>query len=670
MQGARPLFFLDYVGDRALSTRTSPSRSSTGVAAGCRENGCALLGGETAEMPGFYAAGEYDLAGFIVGVVERGRSRSTARASRPGDVLIGAALHRPAHQRLLAGAADRLRAARSSRSTDTIAELGETVGEALLAPHRSYLAAVEPLLDADLRHGLAHITGGGITDNLPRVFPQGAGAVIDAGAWEVPPIFRFLERAGEVPDDEMYRVFNMGIGMVVVCRAGDADRARRCRRLPASAARRVIGEIVEGDGVSARVEAGTVPARGHADERALGVLISGRGSNLQAIIDAIGDGRLDARIAVVISQPRRGARARPGAGAGIETLVLPHRGYPGREDYDGALVAELQARGVGLVCLAGFMRLLGPALRRRLSERHPEHPPVAAAGVPRPRRAAPGVGARRQGQRLHRAPRRRPNSTRARSSLQAAVPVLDDDTPESLSARILVEEHRLYPEAIRIVLDGGWRIDGRRFVAAYARRPADRTRRDPIRPGRRSVAQREHGHFWRAVDADRAEDRPDSARHEDRRGARGAEPGDDGNRAAAGAPTSGRTTWPPCVWPDRTRGMFQRGGLPEAPRVVREQDREPRRTPEDPLDVAAPSSSSSGRPRGRSPRRPPRAGSARRGAPWTPRAAKAAPPARSGSWLPRTAKTPRGADRMRQGLGAGADVVAVCRASRSRRRGR
>ena len=198
-------------------------------------------------------------------------------------------------------------------------------------------------------------------------------------------------------------------------------------------------------------------------ERVLGVLISGRGSNLQAIIDAVGDGRLDARIAVVISNRAEAQGLVRAREAGIETLVMPHRGYPGREEYDRALVAELKARGVGLVCLAGFMRLLGPAF----VEAYPSailniHPALLPA--------FPGLDAQRQawahgvkvsGCTVHLVTSELDGGPIV---LQAAVPVRPDDTPESLSARILVEEHRLYPESVRIVLDGGWRIDGRRFV--------------------------------------------------------------------------------------------------------------------------------------------------------------------------------------------------------------
>jgi phosphoribosylglycinamide formyltransferase 1 len=197
--------------------------------------------------------------------------------------------------------------------------------------------------------------------------------------------------------------------------------------------------------------------------RRLGVLISGRGSNLQAILDAIADGRLDASVAVVISNKTDAYGLERARKAGVETVVLGPRGHASREDYDRALVAELRARDVGLVCLAGFMRLLSPAFVEAFPNAilniHPSLLP-AFPGLDAQRQAVEH-GARVSGVTVHFV------NTELDAGpivLQAAVPVRPDDTPESLAARILPEEHRLYPEAIRLVLDGGWHIDGRCFV--------------------------------------------------------------------------------------------------------------------------------------------------------------------------------------------------------------
>jgi phosphoribosylformylglycinamidine cyclo-ligase len=244
VQGARPLFFLDYLATGRLAPDVA-EQIVAGIARGCRANGCALLGGETAEMPGFYAEGEYDLAGFIVGAVDRARIVNGATLE-PGDALIGlpsTGLHTNGYS-----LARRIVFEMLKLKVDSILpEIGTTVADALLAVHRSYLRVIEPLLAAPgLVKGLAHITGGGITDNLPRIFPAGVGARIDRRAWEVPALFRFLGEAGQVPIDDMYRSFNMGIGLIVACRAADAARVVTLLEGQGEAPR-VIGELVPGE---------------------------------------------------------------------------------------------------------------------------------------------------------------------------------------------------------------------------------------------------------------------------------------------------------------------------------------------------------------------------------------------------------------------------------------
>ncbi len=244
VQGARPLFFLDYLATGRLAPDVA-EQIVTGIARGCRSNGCALLGGETAEMPGFYGDGEYDLAGFIVGAVDRPKIVNGSTL-QPGDVLIGlpsAGLHTNGYSLARRIVFQEL----GLRVDSVVPDLGTTVGDALLAVHRSYLKAIEPLLDEPaLVRGLAHITGGGITDNLPRIFPEGVGARIDRGAWQVPPLFTFLWKAGHVPEDDMYRSFNMGIGLIVATRPGDADRVIAELRGRGEAPR-VIGHLVAGE---------------------------------------------------------------------------------------------------------------------------------------------------------------------------------------------------------------------------------------------------------------------------------------------------------------------------------------------------------------------------------------------------------------------------------------
>ena len=244
VQGAEPLFFLDYFATGQLSPAVAESIVG-GIAAACRDNGCALLGGETAEMPGFYRDGEYDLAGFIVGVVDRSRL-VTGRAIAVGDVLLGvpsSGLHTNGYSLARRVIFEHLRLDVNSY----VPELSRTVGDALLEPHRSYLTIIRPLLDGGRIKGMAHITGGGITDNLPRVLPHGTAAVIDTSAWEVPAIFKWLQRSGNIPRDDMMRTFNMGIGLIIVTGRDHAESL--IGELAARGGRdaRVIGEIVPGE---------------------------------------------------------------------------------------------------------------------------------------------------------------------------------------------------------------------------------------------------------------------------------------------------------------------------------------------------------------------------------------------------------------------------------------
>ena len=243
VQGAEPLFFLDYLATGRLAPDVAVEIVE-GLAAACRDNGCALLGGETAEMPGVYADGDYDVAGFIVGVVDRNRLIDGS-AIAPGDRLVGipsTGLHTNGYS-----LARRLVFERAGLGVESVVEsVGCTVGEALLEPHASYLSVVRPLLDAGLVKGLAHITGGGITDNLPRTLPPGTCAVVERRRWSVPPLFRWLQELGAIGDDEMFRVFNMGIGLVIVCAGEHLDDvvARTAARWPGASA---IGRVVEGN---------------------------------------------------------------------------------------------------------------------------------------------------------------------------------------------------------------------------------------------------------------------------------------------------------------------------------------------------------------------------------------------------------------------------------------
>jgi phosphoribosylformylglycinamidine cyclo-ligase len=248
VQGARPLFFLDYFGTGTLEPDVAAAVVK-GLADGCRGAGCALIGGETAEMPGLYGPGEYDLAGCIVGIVERAKIVDGAGVS-PGDVVLGLAsegLHTNGYS--LARQA-LLEDARMALDTP-VAELGGVMlGEALLWPHRCYAPAVLPLLDLSPApvKAMAHLTGGGFVDNIPRVLPPGIGVQIDRRAWDVPPLFRLIQDKGGVTEAEMFRVFNMGIGLILIVAADAAEDALARLRAAGETAYR-LGETVAGAGV-------------------------------------------------------------------------------------------------------------------------------------------------------------------------------------------------------------------------------------------------------------------------------------------------------------------------------------------------------------------------------------------------------------------------------------
>lgn len=214
VQGARPLFFLDYFATGKLSPEITASVVE-GVSIACKENGCVLLGGETAEMPGFYANGEYDLAGFIVGVVDREKVIDGKNIAA-GDVVLGlpsSGLHTNGYS-----LARKLLFEIGGYNVDTkLGETGETVAETLLKPHRSYYKQLAVLIQNEQIKGLAHITGGGFTDNIPRILPENVAVEIKRGSWNELPIFGLLQRLGNVEDSEMFQAFNMGIGMAIIC---------------------------------------------------------------------------------------------------------------------------------------------------------------------------------------------------------------------------------------------------------------------------------------------------------------------------------------------------------------------------------------------------------------------------------------------------------------------
>jgi phosphoribosylformylglycinamidine cyclo-ligase len=243
VQGATPLFFLDYLATGRLDNSVI-EKVVSGIATACKENGCALIGGETAQMPGFYADNEYDLAGFIVGIVDRSKL-ITGKNIREGDVVIGLpsnGLHTNGYslaRKLFFDVA-------GYKAKQRVPALKQRAGEALMQIHRSYLPVISQLTKLNLVAGMAHITGGGITENLPRILPRNVSAEIDTGSWPMPPIFRHLRELGQVGEEEMLRTFNMGIGLIAVI---PAEKWKRTQSLLGRMGEpfHVLGQIVKGN---------------------------------------------------------------------------------------------------------------------------------------------------------------------------------------------------------------------------------------------------------------------------------------------------------------------------------------------------------------------------------------------------------------------------------------
>jgi len=243
VQGATPLFFLDYLATGKLDNNIIETVVQ-GISEACRANGCALIGGETAQMPGFYADGEYDLAGTIIGAVNRDKI-ITGDTIQVGDVLVGLpsnGLHTNGYS-----LARKLLFEEAKYSPDHyVNELKDKAGAALMRTHRSYLAVIKKLAGAEVVNGMAHITGGGITENLPRILPKGMGAVVDLASWQVPPLFEHLQALGNVDQDEMLRTFNMGIGLIAVI---PAEKIKKAKAILNRANERhvIIGRVVRGE---------------------------------------------------------------------------------------------------------------------------------------------------------------------------------------------------------------------------------------------------------------------------------------------------------------------------------------------------------------------------------------------------------------------------------------
>ncbi|XP_026787627.3 trifunctional purine biosynthetic protein adenosine-3 [Pangasianodon hypophthalmus] len=476
-QGAEPLFFLDYFSCGQLDVGVASS-VIRGIAEACQMAGCALLGGETAEMPGVYGAGEYDLAGFCVGAVERDSLLPRLGDIQEGDVLIGVASS-GVHSNGFSLVRKILeRAGLQYSSPASFGQSGQTVGEVLLTPTKIYSRLLQPILRSGAVKAYAHITGGGLLENIPRVLPKELAVDMDAMLWRIPPVFSWLQKEGALSEEEMSRTFNCGLGAVLV--VGKQDAQRVLRQVQAQEEAWIVGSLIHklpgAEAVVIRnlehsLKAGPSPSpdvsvapngtcqRNSSSRRRtkVAVLISGTGTNLQALMEQTKKPSSSAEIVVVISNRPGVLGLKRASMAGIQTRVVDHKLYGSRAEFDSTIDRVLEEFGVELVCLAGFMRILtGPFVRKwngKLLNIHPSLLP-----------SFKGVNAQKQallarvrvtGCSVHFVAE---EVDAGAIIVQEAVPILTNDTEDSLSERIREAEHRAFPTALELVASGAVRL--------------------------------------------------------------------------------------------------------------------------------------------------------------------------------------------------------------------
>uniref|UniRef100_A0A8D3CSH9 Trifunctional purine biosynthetic protein adenosine-3 n=1 Tax=Scophthalmus maximus TaxID=52904 RepID=A0A8D3CSH9_SCOMX len=439
-QGAEPLFFLDYFSCGCLDVDVAASVIG-GIAKACEMAGCALLGGETAEMPGVYAAGEYDLAGFCVGAVERGALLPRLGDIAEGDLLIGVASS-GVHSNGFSLVRNVLERAHLSYSSPfPFGNQAQTVGEVLLTPTKIYSRLLLPILRSGAVKAYAHITGGGLLENIPRVLPQELAVDLDASRWSLPPVFSWLHKEGGLSEEEMARTFNCGLGAVLVVLQAHEEAWIP----PVESWGGELNNGCHGDISTPR------------KRTRVAVLISGTGTNLQALIEQAKRPSSAAEIVVVISN-RPGVQGLKRASlAGIQTRVVDHKLYGSRAEFDGTIDRVLEEFGVELVCLAGFMRILtGTFVKKwngKLLNIHPSLLP-SFKGVNAQKQALQ-AGVRVTGCTVHFVAE---EVDAGAIIVQEAVSVLSSDTEESLCDRIREAEHRAFPAALELVASGAVRL--------------------------------------------------------------------------------------------------------------------------------------------------------------------------------------------------------------------
>ncbi|XP_039344197.1 trifunctional purine biosynthetic protein adenosine-3 [Mauremys reevesii] len=463
-QGAEPLFFLDYFACGKLDAEVAQAVIA-GIAEACTKAGCALLGGETAEMPGMYLPGEYDLAGFAVGAVEQGQMLPQLERVADGDVVIGIAssgVHSNGFSLV------RKIVEKSSSDFTSPSVIGgsgdQTLGELLLTPTKIYSKTLLPVLRSGHVKAYAHITGGGLLENIPRVLPESFGVVLDAHSWRIPEIFSWLQKEGNLSEEEMARTFNCGIGAVLVVEKALAQQVLKDVQRHEEAW--LIGKVISRHTESAHVEVNNllqalqanrlqflhnhIQGETQTSKVKVAVLISGTGTNLEALITSTKKPTSYAQIVLVISNKSGVEGLRRAERAGIPTKVIDHKLYGSRTEFDNAVDKVLEEFSVELICLAGFMRILsGPFVKKwdgKILNIHPSLlPSFKGANA---HKLVLQAGVRISGCTVHFVAE---EVDAGAIIFQEAVPVKIGDTEETLSERVKEAEHRAFPAALELV---------------------------------------------------------------------------------------------------------------------------------------------------------------------------------------------------------------------------
>uniref|UniRef100_A0A8C5T653 Trifunctional purine biosynthetic protein adenosine-3 n=1 Tax=Malurus cyaneus samueli TaxID=2593467 RepID=A0A8C5T653_9PASS len=468
-QGAEPLFFLDYFACGKLEVEVAQNVIA-GIADACRKAGCALLGGETAEMPGMYPPGEYDLAGFAVGAVERGQMLPQLDRITEGDVVIGVA-----SSGVHSNGYSLVRKIVEKSSLDFSSRVGvagdQTLGELLLTPTKLYSKTLLPVLRSGHVKAYAHITGGGLLENIPRVLPDSFGVVLDALTWKIPEIFCWLHKEGNLSEEEMARTFNCGVGAVLVVQKEMAQQV--LKDIQAHETAWLIGKVVSLQKGSDSVKVlnlhralqanrslcvpSHIQGKIQTGKVKVAVLISGTGTNLEALINSTKKDTSFAQIVLVISNKPGVEGLRKAERAGIPTRVIEHTRYQSRTEFDSAVDKVLQEFSVELICLAGFMRILsGPFVKKwegKILNIHPSLlPSFKGANA---HKLVLQAGVRVTGCTVHFVAE---EVDAGAIIFQEAVPVKVGDTEAALAERVKEAEHRAFPAALQLVASGAVRV--------------------------------------------------------------------------------------------------------------------------------------------------------------------------------------------------------------------